>query len=508
MSAPVGRGTPENPPNRFVPLHVELDPEPDAEGSDGTEAHAAQRTQFFRDTSRSILSHNDSPDVGFEVSVNPYRGCEHGCSYCMAGDTPVLLADGTTRALGDLRVGDEVYGTERRGWHRRHVRTRVLAHWASRKPALQVRLANGCELTASAEHRLLTRRGWKHVARSEASGGASCAHLTLNDRLLGVGALAAPKGSADLRVVGVEALGRTIDMFDITTGTGDFIANGVVSHNCYARPYHEYLGFSSGLDFETKILVKEDAPELLREALASPRWTPTPVAMSGVTDCYQPVERRLRITRRCLEVFDEFKNPVGVVTKNALVARDADVLARLAEDDAALVHLSITSLDRDVQRRMEPRTSTPAQRLDAVRALAAAGVPVGVLVAPVVPGLTDSEIPAILVAAAEAGARSAGYTVLRLPWAVKDLFAAWLDRHFPDRKEKVLARVRDLHGGALADPRFGRRMRGEGVFADAIAALFDTTCRRLGLTARHRLSVASFRRRGAEGGQLALFDGA
>jgi DNA repair photolyase len=345
-----GRGATDNPANRFERLHViptESWTDPD---------DPSPRTSLFRDATRNILSRNDSPDVGFDVSVNPYRGCEHGCIYC------------------------------------------------------------------------------------------------------------------------------------------------------YARPTHEYLGFSAGLDFETKILVKHDAPALLRAKLMSQRWQPQPIAMSGVTDPYQPVERRLRLTRGCLEVLAEFRNPVALITKNHLVTRDIDLLSELAAHGAAAVALSVTSLRPSLQRVLEPRTSSPAKRLEAIRKLAAAGIPVRVMVAPVIPGLTDEEIPAILEAAAGAGASGAGYIMLRLPYGVKDLFAGWLEAHFPDRKEKVLNRVREMRGGALNDPGYRTRMRGEGVYADQVRQLFETTRRREGLDGRGlELSTASFRRP-APGGQLALFD--
>lgn len=343
-----GRGAAENPPNRFEPLSLEREGWTDPDDP-------LPRTVFLRDASRSVLVRNESPDVGFEVSVNPYRGCEHGCIYC------------------------------------------------------------------------------------------------------------------------------------------------------YARPYHEYLGFSCGLDFETKVLVKEDAPELLRAALESPGWSPQVIVMSGVTDPYQPVERRLRITRGCLEVLAEFRNPVAVITKSHLVTRDVDVLARLAEHGAASVTLSITTLDTDLQRAMEPRACTPARRLLAIRKLAEAGVPVGVNVAPVVPGLTEHEIPRILEAAAEAGATGAGYILLRLPHAVKALFETWLAQHYPERKAKVLGRVRQMRGGRLNDPRFGTRMRGEGPYAEQVARLFRVTSRRLGLNRdRWSLSTAAFRRPDRSA-QLGLF---
>ncbi len=343
-----GRGAAENPPNRFEPLHVELE-----EGADQGEPRP--ETRLLRDSSRSAITRNRSPDVGFGASLNPYRGCSHGCAYC------------------------------------------------------------------------------------------------------------------------------------------------------YARPTHEYLGFSAGLDFETRILVKEDAARLLREELASPDWEPEVLVMSGVTDPYQPVERRLGITRECLQVLSEFGNPVSVITKNHMVTRDADILAGLAARGAAQVTLSVTTLRNDLQRVMEPRTSIPARRLRAVRELSRAGVPVGVNVAPVIPGLTDHELPSILEAARDAGAVTAGYVLLRLPHGVADLFDAWLERHFPDRREKVLARLRSLRGGRLNDPRFGTRMRGEGPFADQIRDLFRVTAARLGLDGdRPPLSTAAFHRPHGPGGQTEL----
>ncbi len=273
---------------------------------------------------------------------------------------------------------------------------------------------------------------------------------------------------------------------------------------CYARPFHEYLGFSAGLDFESKIMVKEDAPELLRRELSSPKWQPQVIFMSGVTDCYQPVERKLKLTRRCLEVLAEFRNPVFIVTKNRLVTRDLDLLAELARHHAVSVWLSITTLDPELRQVMEPRTSPPAARLAAIRELASAGIPAGVNVAPIIPGLTDHEAPAILKAAAEAGATSAGYTVVRLPYAVAPLFEKWLDTHFPDRKEKVLNRLRAMHGGKLYDSQWGKRFGGEGIFAEQIAQIFKVARRKTGTASDGvELSVAAFRRPG--GAQLSLF---
>ena len=313
------------------------------------------------------------------------------------------------------------------------------------------------------------------------------------------------KNAADLRIVSIESLG-VLTLFDITTGTGDFIADGVVSHNCYARPTHEYLGLSAGLDFESKVMVKEDAPELLRRELSSPRWEPKVLSMSGVTDCYQPVEKKLRITRRCLETLAEFRNPVVIVTKNHLVTRDIDLLSELARHDAAAVAVSLTTLDDDLRRAMEPRTSQPIRRLAAIEKLAAAGIPVGVMTAPVIPGLTDHELPQLLSTAADAGATFAGYVPVRLPRAVAPLFEDWLERHFPERKGKILNRIRSMRGAALNDPNFGSRMKGRGVFADHIAQLFDVSCRRAGIERGRfpKLSTAAFRRDG--GVQPGLFD--
>ncbi len=333
-----GRGASWNPQNRFETLAYVRDEEaPPEDESPGT--------TYLRDPTRTIIATNDSPDVGFEASINPYRGCEHGCIYC------------------------------------------------------------------------------------------------------------------------------------------------------FARPTHEFLGFSAGLDFETKILVKEDAPALLREELSAKKWQPKVLAMSGVTDPYQPVERRLGITRGCLEVLAEFRNPIGIITKNHLVTRDIDLLAELAQHQAVCVTISITTLDAALGRIMEPRTSTPELRLEAIARLAEAGIPVSVNVAPTIPGLTDHEMPSILAAAKEAGAKWAGIVVLRLPWAVAPLFEKWLEEHFPDRKDKVLNRIRDLRGGKLYDAQWGVRGRGTGIFAEQIRALFDVTCRRVGLNEEHyALSTAAFRK--------------
>ncbi len=273
---------------------------------------------------------------------------------------------------------------------------------------------------------------------------------------------------------------------------------------CYARPTHEYLGYSAGLDFETRILVKHELPELLRAALSAKSWKPQTIGISGVTDAYQPIERKLELTRRALAVLADFRNPCSIITKSQLVARDTDVLHELARHDAVSVTISLTTLDPELARRMEPRAAQPKARLWTIERLARAGVPVGVNLAPIVPGLTEHEIPALVAAAADAGAKWAAWQMLRLPWAVKDIFAAWLEAHYPDRREKVLHRIADVRDGGLNDSRFGVRHRGTGVFAEQIAELFALARKRSGLAAAWpKLSAASFRRPGTS--QLELF---
>lgn len=244
---------------------------------------------------------------------------------------------------------------------------------------------------------------------------------------------------------------------------------------------------------------------LLRRELSSRRWKPQVLAISGVTDPYQPIERRLQLTRRCLQVLVDFRNPVVIITKNHLVTRDADLLGELARHGAARVFVSVTTLDGSLGRLLEPRASHPGRRLAAIEALSQAGVPTGVLVAPVIPGLTDHELPSIIAAAAQAGARSAGYVTVRLPHGVGPLFEQWLTQHFPERKEKVLQRIRAIRGGKLNDPRFSSRMRGEGIFAEQIESLFALACRKAGIDGRGpSLSIAAFRV--PSNAQLSLFE--
>jgi DNA repair photolyase len=247
------------------------------------------------------------------------------------------------------------------------------------------------------------------------------------------------------------------------------------------------------LDFETKILVKRDAPELLDREFSSPRWKPQTIVCSGNTDCYQPVEQKLQITRRCLEVFLRHKHPLSMITKNGLIERDADLLADLASEHLVFVIVSITTLDQALQKKMEPRTSSPQKRLNTVKLLTDAGIPVGVNVAPVIPGLNDVEIPAILSAAYEHGARWASHIIVRLPHSVKDLFIDWVRREFPDRAEKIFHRIKSVRDGHWSSTEFGKRMTGEGPHAEAIHSLFESRCRQLGMNqSRVDLSTEKF----------------
>jgi len=310
---------------------------------------------------------------------------------------------------------------------------------------------------------------------------------------------------ARLRVKEIEPLGKAFRLYDITTETGDFIANGVVSHNCYARPSHAYLGLSPGIDFETRLFAKDDAARLLREELARPGYRCEAINIGSNTDGYQPIERGRRITRSILEVLRETSHPVAIVTKSALVERDLDLLAPMAREGIATVVMSVTTLDSRLSGRMEPRASAPARRLEAIRRLSAAGVPVGVNVAPIIPFLTDHEIEAILEAAAGAGASWAGWTLVRLPWEVKDLFRAWLEHHVPLKAAHVMSRLNEMRGGRDNDPRFGTRMSGEGLLADLLHRRFDAACRRLGLDPRPPGLARDRFRPPAAGGQLGLF---
>ncbi|MCA9190227.1 MAG: PA0069 family radical SAM protein [Planctomycetales bacterium] len=275
---------------------------------------------------------------------------------------------------------------------------------------------------------------------------------------------------------------------------------------CYARPGHDYLGFNAGLDFETKIVVKRDAPLLFRKFLCSEKWKPEPITFSGVTDCYQPAERKFRLTRQCLEVAWECRQPIGMITKNALILRDLEILKKLAAENLVHVYLSITSLDPDLARDMEPRTSIPSARLRAVQMLAESGIPVGVMTAPIIPGLNDSEIPQLLKAAKEAGARTANYILLRMPLAVEPVFIEWLRRVRPNYEERVLGRIRAARGGKLNSSVLGERMVGTGLIAEQIRSMFRVFRQKYGLDSEMPpYNCDRFRTPLPKSGQLRLF---
>src|SRR6185436_550681 len=308
----------------------------------------------------------------------------------------------------------------------------------------------------------------------------------------------------------VEPLGKAMRLFDITTETEDFIANGVVSHNCYARPSHAYLELSPGLDFETKLFAKTNAAELLRAELAKPGYRPSTIALGANTDCYQPIERKHKITRSILEVLAECDHPVSIVTKSALIERDLDLLGPMGEKKLVRVFVSIGTLDRELARKLEPRAASPQRRLDVVRRLNESKVPCGVMVAALIPALNDKTMEHVLEAAAAAGAKQAAYVIMRLPNELKTLFKEWLATHYPDRAEHVISIVRQIRGGRDNDPNFGTRMSGTGNYAELVEKRFDIACRRFNLNDHGagreppELDCSRFRPPSPEG-QLKLF---
>jgi DNA repair photolyase len=675
-----GRGALSNPPGRFDKQRLEsVD-----DGWFVDESPESIATTLEPDRAREVITTNDSPDIGFDQSINPYRGCEHACVYCVCPSTPILMADGTMKAIGHLNVGDAIYGTERRGFFRHYVPTTVLARWSIIKRAFRVTLADGTELTVGGDHRFLTERGWKFVSGS--GQGKDCRpHLSVCSKLMGTGGFARPvrqdedyrtgylcglirgdgtlgthlyrrrngtpttihgfplalcdeepllrahvwlaaravqtaqfafasgstrplqamrtgsgsdvaairemiawpaaptraweagflaglfdaegsysrgilrvantnaeiighftqalrafgfqfvpehqglhrpkpvdyvrivgglkehlrffhttdpaisrkrdfsgqavKSAARLEVVSIEPLGKAMRLIDITTGTGDYISNGVISHNCYARPSHAYMGLSPGLDFETRLFYKEDAAAVLEKQLAKPGYACKTIMLGANTDPYQPVERRMKVTRSILEVLLRTQHPVSVITKSALVLRDLDLLEPLARAGLASVAVSVTTLDNELKRTLEPRTAAPLARLRTLKELNAAGVPTMVMVAPVIPALNDAEIEAILEACVAAGVRHAAYVLLRLPYELKDLFREWLEQHYPQRAAHVMSLIRDMRGGRDNDPNFGTRMRGTGPYAELLRRRFHIACRRLGVNATPRAAL-------------------
>jgi DNA repair photolyase len=405
--------------------------------------------EFLHVKSRSIINEVPGAPFGFQYTINAYRGCSHACTYCLVGETAILLTDGTTKPLADIRPGDAVYGIEQSGNEVRLTPTTVVDHWSTVKPAYRVTLADGTELVASGDHRFLTERGWKHVV-STASGRERRPHLTTGDALIGVG-----RADARVGVAAIERLGVELPMFDITTGTGDFIANGVVSHNCFARPTHTFLDLDAGDDFERKIVVKVNAVSLLRSELDPRKWSGDLIAMGTNTDPYQRCEGKYRLTRGIVEVLAERANPFSILTKSTLILRDRMLLAEAARRTSVRVNLSIGTLDEDVWRATEPGTPHPLRRVRAVEALNASGIPCGVLIGPVLPGLSDrpEQLEAVVKACVEAGARSISTVLLHLRPGVKEVFLPRLAETHPH----LVDGYHQLYGNRAYAPRTEQR---------------------------------------------------
>ncbi|WP_137845265.1 Rv2578c family radical SAM protein [Microbacterium sp. 2FI] len=377
----------------------------------------------------------------FDWTVNPYRGCSHACVYCLHPDTLVLTGDGRQQAIGSLMMGDDIIGTEVRGDYRRYVRTTVLAKWTTRKGAYRVTLADGTVLIASGDHRFLSDRGWKHVAGST-SGSGRRPHLTANNRLMGFGLGRAGEDSvgtavktvADLRVISVEDLGEDIELVDITTGTGDFVANGVISHNCFARGTHEYLELDAGRDFDTQVIVKINVAEVLRRELARGSWTREPVMLGTNTDPYQRAEGRYRLMPGIVSALTDSGTPFSILTKGTLLRRDLPMLQDAASTVPVSIAMSIAVFDDALQHLIEPGTPTASARLETVRAAAEAGFRVTVFLMPILPHLTDSiaAIDHALTRIKAAGASRVVYGALHLRPGAKQWFMRWLEEQHPE----------------------------------------------------------------------------
>jgi DNA repair photolyase len=412
--------------------------------------------EFLHVRAQRIINEVPGAPFGFRYTINAYRGCSHACTYCLAGETLILMADGSSKALVDIRPGDEVFGTVRDGGRRRCVPTTVADHWSTTKPAYRVTLGDDTVLIASGDHRFLTDRGWKHVSRTGLGSGPR-PHLTRHHSLLGVddvgdgpgppvdAPVGAISGGARRRVVNIEPLEGDRTLFDITTGTGDFVANGVVSHNCFARPTHTYLDLDADRDFERRIVVKVNAVSRLRHELDPRRWAGDLIAMGTNTDPYQRAEGKYRLTRGIVEQLAEHANPFSILTKSTLVLRDIELLAEAARRTDVRVNLSIGTLDESVWRTTEPGTPHPAHRVRAVEQLNAAGVPAGVLIAPVLPDLSDGseQLEAVVRACVDAGARSISSVLLHLRPGVKEVFLGRLAESHPQLLASYRRRYRD-----------------------------------------------------------------
>jgi DNA repair photolyase len=407
---------------------------------------------FLEVEARSAL--NAVRGMPFKWSINPYRGCSHACTYCLAGDTPVLRSDGTRTTMRDVRVGDRLWGTRREGRIRRFVPTVVRDHWAVVRQGHRVRLADGSALTTSADHRLLTHRGWRHVAASPDRGHWR-PQLVVADWLTGPRRPVRDGLPLELatRVVGIEPTGDDRELFDLTTDTGDFLAGGVVHHNCFARPTHRYLNLSPGADFERTIVVKTNIVDVLRAELARAGWRGEPVALGTNTDPYQRCEGRYRLMPGIIGALADAATPVSILTKGTLITRDTAELVAAAERVDVTAALTVGMLDDAVWRETEPGTPHPRARLAAVAALNAAGVPTGVMLAPIMPGINDDpgQLAAICDAAAAAGATHITPIVLHLRTGVRELFMPWLRRSRPELVDRYEALYRS--GTAAASYR-------------------------------------------------------
>ncbi len=396
---------------------------------------------FHEVHAKSIISKvPEASRVPFRWTINPYRGCSHACRYCLSGETPVLMADGRTKPIADLRPGDAIYGTVRRGSYRRYVKTTVLAQWQTVKHGYRITLEDGTSLTASGDHRFLTSRGWKHVTGTE-HGAARRPHLTPGSELVGPGCFVelvangvAVKSDARLKVTSIEPLGLELPMYDITTGTGDFIANGVISHNCFARNTHTYLDMDAGHDFDSQIVVKVNAVELLRKELAAPRWRGEHIAMGTNVDCYQRGEGRYRLMPGIIQALTEAANPFSILTKGTLILRDIDLLSAAADVTDVGLNVSVGFVDKELSRLIESGTPAPERRLAACAELNQRGLSCGVLMGPVIPYLTDS--PAALERTvreiAASGAAHVTPIVLHLRPGAREWFLSWLQENRPD----------------------------------------------------------------------------
>ena len=429
------------------------------------DAPEALDMRFYEVHAKSVLNRvPKQSQMPFRWTINPYRGCSHACNYCVHPGTRILMADGRTRPIADLEVGDSIYGTVREGAYRRFTTTEVLDKWSSIKPAYATVLEDGTELISSEDHRFLTADGWKHVIGAE-QGPSRRPHLTVQSKLLGPGDARPTAGevleSAGRRVAAIRPLSGPTRLYDISTGTGDFIANGVVSHNCFARPTHKYLDFNPGRDFEREIVVKVNAPEVLRVELARASWKREHVALGTNTDPYQWVEGRYKLMVGIWEALRDAANPCSVLTKSPLLLRDLPLMLEIAERASFSACLSIPTLDEKAWRATEPHTPSPRARLEAVAELNAAGIPTGVLVAPLMPGINDAphQVEPLLELAAEAGATNVAGIALHLRGEVRGVFMDWLRSQRPD----LVPRYEELYRRRAYAPRQERERLGRMV---------------------------------------------